>query len=161
MKQIISLFFILFSSIIFAQEKIDTIIINNNGKLTIEIDQKINNIITAKENDSCPIVKKAPVKKETTKSNNSDPCATQNQINGYKIQIYYSKNRAEADKVKNEFERNFPNLSTQVVYFTPDYRVLVGDYLSKNSASSDIKKLKTKYNNAFAIPHKVLCRKAK
>ena len=161
MKQIISLYFILFSSIIFAQDKIDTITINNNGKLTIEIDQRINNIITTKENDSCPITKKNTVKKETIKSNNSDPCATQNQINGYKIQIYYSKNRTEADKVKNEFERNFPNISTQVVYFTPDYRVLVGDYLSKNSASSDIKKLKSKYNNAFAIPHKVLCRKAK
>jgi hypothetical protein len=162
MKQIIALFLFISSITLYAQEKIDTIIIENRGKVTIELDQNINKIITSKENESCPFVtKKNTNKKDTPKANAADPCATQNQINGFKIQIYYSKNRAEADKVKNEFEKIYPNMSAQVVYFAPDYRVLVGDYFTKNSAAPDIKRLKNKYNSSFAIPYKVLCRKAK
>ena len=162
MRQIIIIFFLFFVARSFAQEKIDTIIFENKGKLTIELDQSINKVISGIENETCPFVSpKTITKKETPKPNTSDPCATQNQINGFKIQIYYSKNRIEADKVKNEFEKKYPNLSAQVVYFTPDYRVLVGDYLTKNSAASDIRKLKSKYNSAFSIPYKVLCRKAK
>lgn len=162
MKKFITLFLIFSSFFAFAQEKIDTITINNKGTLKIELDQRINQVITAKEDASCPVaVKKVVVKKEAPKANAADPCATQAQINGFKIQIYYSKNRSDADKVRNEFENSYPNLSAQVVYFAPDYRVLVGDYFTKSSASPDIRRLKSKYNSSFAIPYKVLCRKAK
>lgn len=162
MKNFITFFVMLFSTILFAQEKIDTVVINNNGTLKIELDQRINQVITAKEDASCPVaVKKVVEKKESPKATAADPCATQTQINGYKIQIYYSKNRADAQKVKNEFDNSNPHLSSQVAYFAPDYRVLVGDYFTKGSASSDIRKLKSKYNSSFAIPYKVLCRRAK
>ncbi len=161
MKQIIALILFICSLTVSAQEKVDTIIIENKGKLTIELDQTINKVISAKESESCPLTSKKTPKKETPKATSADPCATQNQINGFKIQIYYSKNRAEADKVKAEFEKNYPNMSAQVVYFAPDYRVLVGDYFTKNSAAPDIRRLKSKYNSSFTIPYKVLCRKAK
>lgn len=161
MRKIILLLLFFTSIVISAQEKIDTIIIQEKGKLTIELDEKINNIITAKEKETCVIATPKTVKKDTNKANSSDPCANQNQINGFKIQIYYSKNRSDADKIKNEFERAYPGMSAQVAYFAPDYRVLVGDYFSKNSANPDIRRLKSKYNSSFAIPYKVLCRKAK
>ena len=154
--------FVILSVFSNAQEKIDTVIIHNNGTLKIELDERINQVISIKEKTSCPVVvKKVVEKKETRKASASDPCAYQTQLNGFKIQIYYSKNRAEADKVKNEFERSYPNLSAQVVCFAPDYRVLVGDYFTKSSAAPDIRKLRSKYNSSFAIPYKVLCRRAK
>ena len=162
MKNFVLLLLMCFSTFALAQEKIDTVIIKNNGTLKIEIDQRINQALTAKEDTPCPApVKKVIEKKETPKVSSADPCAHQTQINGFKIQIYYSKNRSDADKVKNEFERAYPHLSAQIAYFAPDYRVLVGDYLSKSSASHDIRKLKSKYNSSFAIPYKVLCRRAK
>ena len=154
--------FIVISFFVNAQEKIDTVIIRNSGTLKIELDERINQVISIKEKTSCPVVvKKVIEKKEAPKPTSSDPCAFQTQLNGFKIQIYYSKNRAEADKVRLEFERTYPNLSAQVVYFAPDYRVLVGDYFTKSSASPDIRRLKSKYNSSFAIPYKVLCRRAK
>lgn len=154
--------FLLLSIFINAQEKIDTILIKNNGTLKIELDERINQVLSSKEKASCPVVvKKVIEKKEAPKASASDPCAIQTQLNGFKIQIYYSKNRSEADKVRNEFERSYPNLSAQVVYFAPDYRVLVGDYFTKSSANPDIRKLKSKYNSSFTIPYKILCRKAK
>lgn len=162
MKNFITLFFIFTSILLSAQEKVDTVVIHNNGTLKIELDHRINQIITAKEDTNCPVaVKKVIERKETPKVNSADPCATQTQINGFKIQIYYSKNRSDADKVRNEFEKSYPHLSAQVAYFAPDYRVLVGDYLTKGSASPDIRKLKSKYNSSFTIPYKVLCRRAK
>ena len=169
MKNLFSFIIILISSVLFAQEKIDTVIVNNAGTLKIELDQRINKVITAKENASCTVVvKKVVEKKDTSKSptnqvvaDSSDPCAGQTQINGFKIQIYYSKNRSDAQKVKEEFDAAYPSISSQVAYFAPDYRVLVGDYLSKKSASNDIRRLKSKYNSSFSIPYKVLCRRAK
>lgn len=160
MKKFIAIFFIIFSSSIFAQEKIDTVQIINNGTLNIEIDSAINMVVKAKEDATCVYAtKKNTERKSTIKS--SDPCAGNAQINGFKIQIYYSKNRQEANKVKDEFNKLYPDMSVQVTYYTPDYRVLVGDYLSKSSASKDMRRLKSKYNSSFSIPFKVLCRKAK
>jgi len=162
MKNFVLIFLIIFSSFSYAQEKIDTVLIKNNGTLKIELDQKINQVITAKEDATCPVpVKKVVERKETPRASSNDPCANQTQINGFKVQIYYSKNRSDADKVKNEFERSYPNLSAQIAYFAPDYRVLVGDYFTKSSASKDIRKLKSKYNSSFSIPYKILCRRAK
>jgi thioredoxin-related protein len=162
MKKFIFLFFILFSASLFAQEKIDTVQIINNGTLNIEIDSRINNVIKNREDATCTYV--APVKKNVEKKavvKSNDPCAGTPQVNGFKVQIYYSKNRADADKVRNEFSSSYPDMSAQVTYYAPDYRVLVGDYFSKSSASGDIRRLKRTYNSAFTIPFKVLCRKAK
>lgn len=159
MKKFIAVFFILLSSSIFAQEKIDTIQIINNGTLNMEIDSSVYNVLKAKEDATCVYTPKKNVdKRPTIKS--SDPCAGNAQINGFKIQIYYSKNRQEANKVKDEFSKLYPDMSVQVTYYTPDYRVLVGDYFSKSSASKDIRRLRSKYNSSFSIPFKVLCRKA-
>lgn len=162
MKKFIFLFLISFSSCGFAQNKIDTVQIINNGILNMEIDSRINTVLKAKEDAVC--AHNAPIKKNTEKKpivHSNDPCAGTPQINGFKIQIYYSKDRKDADKVRNEFARSFPELSSQTAYFSPDYRVLVGDYFTRASASRDIRRLKSKYNSAFSIPFKVLCRKAK
>ncbi|MGU9937130.1 SPOR domain-containing protein [Empedobacter brevis] len=162
MKKIIFLFMITFSTYAFAQDKIDTVQIINNGTLNMEIDSRINTVLKAKEDAVCTYT--APVKKNTEKKivvQSNDPCAGSPQVNGFKIQIYYSKDRKDADKVRNEFTRSYPDLSAQTVYYSPDYRVLVGDYFTRASASKDIRRLKSKYNSAFSIPFKVLCRKAK
>ncbi|WP_313376524.1 SPOR domain-containing protein [Chishuiella sp.] len=151
----------MFSISIFAQQKIDTVKIINNGTLNMEIDSSVYNILKAREDSSCTYTNASKSIPEKKNSRPNDPCYGNAQINGYKIQIYYSKNRNEANKVKEEFSSSHPELSAQVTYFTPDYRVLVGDYVSKSSASSDIRRLKSKYNNAFSIPFKVLCRKAR
>lgn len=163
MKNLLTVFAFLFFILANAQEKIDTVKINNNGTSTIELDSRINAFLKAREDASCAVeVKRLPERKpEAPKGTASDPCANQTQISGFKIQIYYSKNRKDADKVKQEFDRDFPNLSSQVVYYAPDYRVLVGDYFTKGAANSDIRRLKSRYNSAFSIPFKVMCRRAK
>ena len=162
MKKFIFLFLITFSSSIFAQEKIDTVQIINNGTLNMEIDSRINTVLKTKEDAVCTYT--APVKKVTEKKpvvQSNDPCAGTPQVSGLKIQIYYSKDRKDAEKVRNEFSNSYPDLSAQTAYFSPDYRALVGAYFTRASASRDIRRLKSKYNSAFSIPFKVLCRKAK
>ena len=163
MKKFIVLFLFIFSASAFAQEKIDTVQIINNGTLNMEIDSRINNVIKAKEDAVCTYTAptKKPVDKKPVVVKSNDPCAGMPQVNGFKIQIYYSKDRKDADKVRNEFDRSYPDMSSQVAYYQPDYRVLVGDYFTKGSASTGIRRLKSKYNSAFSIPFKVLCRKAK
>lgn len=164
MKNIISFLFVMLCFTAFAQETIDTLTINNNGKIIIELDPEINNYITSKEATTCPVAttnRNSTTPNTKPRTNNTDPCAGQTQMQGFKIQVYYSKDRAQANKVKDEFNRNFPSISAETAYMAPDYRVLVGDYFTKSSANADIRKIKNKYNSAFAIQYRILCRRAK
>lgn len=165
MKKILTFIFLIIYFQGNAQVNVDTVRIEDTGKISIELDPEIAKFINNKENTSCAVVK--PTTKPTTgtttrpRNNSSDPCAGKTQMSGYKIQVYYSKDRAQADKVKREFESNFPSFSTEIAYMAPDYRVLVGDYFTKSSANSDIRRIKSKYNSAFAIQYRILCRRAK
>ena len=49
MKKFIVLFLFIFSASAFAQEKIDTVQIINNGTLNMEIDNRINSVLKAKK----------------------------------------------------------------------------------------------------------------
>ena len=79
---------------------------------------------------------------------------------GYKIQIFYTKDRAKAEKIQSEFNAKFPNLSSEIKYLQPDFKVLVGDYLTKNSAGKDFNRLKRVYPGSFIIQFPVRCRTA-
>ena len=167
MKIVKKILTFVFLTIIFqgkAQINVDTVRIEDAGKISIEMDPEIAKFINNKENTSCAVVRTTTKPTTTTtrpRNNPSDPCAGKTQMPGYKIQVYYSKNRAQADRVKREFEANFPSFSTEIVYMSPDYRVLVGDYFTKSSANTDIRKIKSKYNSAFAMQYRILCRRAK
>ncbi|WP_395092999.1 SPOR domain-containing protein [Vaginella massiliensis] len=164
MKNLFSLLIVFLCSISFAQETIDTLIVQNNGTVMIEMDPEINRYITSIEKTSCPVASTRPAPTTNTsrpKPNTSDPCAGKTQMLGYKIQVYYSKDRAQANKVKEEFSRSFPSFSAETAYMAPDYRVLVGDYFTRSSANADIRKIKGKYNSAFPIQYRILCRRAK
>lgn len=128
----------------------------SGGKLSIELDGRLENLLKSKEQAVCKKNVYVPPKKLSP----ADKCATQQKIMGYKIQIFYTKDRATADKVKNDFAKQHPNLTPELIYASPDWRILVGDYFTRQSANSDLRRIQRTYPAAFAVQWRVWCRKA-
>jgi hypothetical protein len=126
------------------------------GNLTIDIDSRLSELINFSDKKDCPNLKLEPPRKLTP----AEKCVNQNKIMGYKIQILYTKDREAAEKVKNDFARQNPGYTAELVYLAPDYRVLVGDYFTRKSAGPDLRKIQRTYPAAFTVQWRVWCRKA-
>lgn len=130
--------------------------VENGGEFSMEIDEGLAKLMMSKEQAVC----NKPVYVPPKKLSPADKCATQQKIMGYKIQIFYTKDRDAANKVKNDFSRQFPSLTAELIYASPDYRILVGDYFTRSSASPDLRRIQKSYPSAFSVQWRVWCRKA-
>jgi len=128
----------------------------SGGEANIILDKKLENIVKAKEQSICLNEALKPPRELTP----DEKCAKQQKIMGYKIQIFYTKDRSAAEKVRDDFSKKFPNLTPELIYASPDYRVLVGDYFTRASASDDLRRIKRTYPAAFAVQWRIWCRKA-
>lgn len=54
--------------------------------------------------------------------------------NGYRIQVINSSNRDEANTVKAEMLRRFPEQKTYLLYKAPNFKVRVGNFLTQREA---------------------------
>jgi len=70
--------------------------------------------------------------------------------NGYKIQLYYG-NETVAYRIKNRFKQNFPNLNADIVFETPDWKVMVGNFRRRIVADSIILPIKKKFIGAIVV----------
>jgi len=162
MRNFILLFFTILAVNCFSQtSKSDTTLwfVNDSvkgGGLSINMDKKLAQMMKGKEKLVCNKTIYNPPKKLTP----ADKCATQQKIMGYKIQIFYTKDRDAANQMKNDFSRQFPGLTPELIYASPDYRILVGDYFTRQSASSDLRRIQRTYPGAFPVQWRVWCRKA-
>lgn len=70
--------------------------------------------------------------------------------NSYKIQIFYGS--AEQAKKKNaEFQREFKNIESTIIYANPTFKVLAGSYKSRLHAEKALVEIKKKYPTALLI----------
>ncbi|SMC84782.1 SPOR domain-containing protein [Moheibacter sediminis] len=162
MHRILPIVLILGFSILYGQNpKKDSLYVftkntENGGEFSMEIDESLAKLMMSKEQAVCNKPVYVPPKKLTP----ADKCATQQKIMGYKIQIFYTKDREAANKVKNDFSRQFPSLTAELIYASPDYRILVGDYFTRSTASPDLRRIQRSYPSAFSVQWRVWCRKA-
>jgi len=62
--------------------------------------------------------------------------------------------------MKNDFSKQFPKLTPELIYTNPDWKILVGDYFTRQAASSDLRQIQKTYPAAFPVQWRVWCRKA-
>lgn len=96
---------------------------------------------------------KEPVKEEF--------CARNTKMQGYRIQIYFSKDRAQWEPTEKSFRAKNPGTDVLLKYSAPHYRILVGQYLTKNSAQADLIKYRRDYPNAVIANWDIWCKSAK
>ena len=79
-----------------------------------------------------------------------------NKIDGYRVEIFFSSEfnaKEKALQVKQEFREIYPNStdSVHVKYISPNFRVRVGDFRSKNEALKLHRDIKNTYRVAFIV----------
>lgn len=167
---IISLFSFLGFYTIEAQEvvKKDTI---NGTEVSITMNERINKTMEDMEG-KCNRTKDSSfigATKSSTKidipskpKTNAEICRDNPRILGYKIQVAVVKSNEEANKVKAYFRTKFPYLKAETnAALRPNYKILVGSYFSKQSAASDLARIRTYFKEALPVQHMVFCVEAK
>jgi len=77
-----------------------------------------------------------------------------NKIDGYRVEIFFSSDldaKVEALNIKEEFLKIYPNYKVHVKYISPNFRVRVGDFRTKNEALKLYKEIKDTYRVAFIV----------
>lgn len=76
-------------------------------------------------------------------------------INGFRVEIFFSSAldaRQKALAVKSAFLREYPETSVYVMYVSPDFKVRVGNFRTKNEALYMMKAIQGKFPKAFIVP---------
>ena len=92
------------------------------------------------------------------KNSTAEICRQNPRIMGYKILVATAKSNDEANKIKVDFRQNFPNLKVEVdASLRPNYKILAGSYFTKESARSDLRKIKTLFKTATSVQSSIFC----
>ncbi len=93
---------------------------------------------------------------------NAEICRRNPRILGYKIQITTVKSNEEANEVKAYFRKRFPNLKVETdASLRPNYKILAGSYFTKQSAASDLSRIREYFKSAIAVQYRIFCAEAK
>ncbi|SFN65552.1 hypothetical protein SAMN05421594_3677 [Chryseobacterium oleae] len=93
---------------------------------------------------------------------NAEICRKNPRILGFKIQITTVKSNEEANEVKSYFRKRFPNLKVETdASLRPNYKILAGSYFTKQSAASDLSKIREYFKSAIAVQYRIFCSEAR
>lgn len=76
-------------------------------------------------------------------------------IDGFTIQLYSGTNRDEALNVKKQVAQAMPDLSADVQFVQPNFRVRAGKYSNRYEAHKDYMAVKRLFPNAIIIPERI------
>jgi uncharacterized protein YxjI len=68
----------------------------------------------------------------------------------YKIQIFSGKSE-EAKKTLTDFKREYNSIDGTIIFNTPNYKVLVGNFKTRIEAERNLAEIKKKYKSVFLI----------
>jgi len=81
------------------------------------------------------------------------------EIRGWRVRVYMrsGKNaRAQANSVKLKIRNKYPDIEPHLVYHSPYFKILVGDFRTRIEAESYRKKLKKDYPNCYIVESGIL-----
>jgi hypothetical protein len=76
-------------------------------------------------------------------------------MNGFRVEIFFSSAldaRQKALQTKAVFLRDYPDMNVYVIYVSPDFKVRVGDFRTKNEALALMKLVQNQFPKAFIVP---------
>lgn len=74
---------------------------------------------------------------------------------GYRIQIYSGNSREDAYKARDRSYAVFPDITPNVVYTQPTFRVRIGNFINRLEAQRVYAGLKKDFPNAMVVPDRV------
>lgn len=75
---------------------------------------------------------------------------------GYKIQLYSSHSRWEAEKAKSSFIAQYSDFPTpDLIYQTPNFKIRFGNFRNRFAAEKYIREIKENYPTAFLVKDEI------
>ena len=71
-------------------------------------------------------------------------------IKGYRLEIFFG-NRKDAEKVKSEFLKRYDQFPIYIIWQQPNFKVHVGDFMTKLQAEKAQQEIKTAYPNSYIV----------
>jgi hypothetical protein len=78
-----------------------------------------------------------------------------NGIPGFRVEIFFSSEinaRQKAQGIKSEFMSAYPGHNAYITFVSPDFKVRVGDFRTRNDALRLMKEIQGKFPKAFVVP---------
>jgi hypothetical protein len=78
--------------------------------------------------------------------------------NGYRVQIYFGSGpnaHAEAMRARTEFLSSNPDIKAYLIFKSPDFKVLTGDFRTKSEALKLQKSIMNQFPNAFIVADEI------
>jgi hypothetical protein len=79
-------------------------------------------------------------------------------MDGFRVEIFFSSELdalAQSKMKKVEFLSEYPDYEVHIKYDSPNFRVRIGDFRTKNEALKLHKKIERNYPMAFIVPDKI------
>ena len=139
--------------------------------LSISMDKKVDDLLGNLEekcltgsswNEETPKTSAPKIAVPEKELTQAEICRRNPRIMGYKIQLAVVKSNEEAREVGLFFRRRFPNMKVEIdASLRPNYKVMAGSYLTKQSAAADLARIRAHFKSAIAIQYRVFCVEAK
>lgn len=69
-------------------------------------------------------------------------------LKGYRVEIFFGQ-RKDAEKVKSAFLKNYQQWPIYIVWQQPNFKVQIGDFMTKLQAEKTQQEIKSKYPNSY------------
>ena len=76
-------------------------------------------------------------------------------MQGYRVEIFFSSDlnaRQRAQQIKGEFLGSYPDINVYITYVSPDFKVRVGDFRTRNEALKLMNEIQGRFPKAFVVP---------
>ncbi len=108
--------------------------------VSMELDAKAQKILEEKE-----ICETPPPPPPPPTNTSSQYC------NGYRIQVFYSKDRNRAESMFEDAKSLFPELYPSFEFIAPDYRVKMGYFENSEDAKSYLNQIKIHFSSSMLV----------
>lgn len=71
---------------------------------------------------------------------------------GFRVQIFDGNNRNDASAAKAKFMKKYPGIRSYLKFHNPQYRVRVGDFITREEAEAFQEKIKGDFSPSMIIP---------
>ena len=74
---------------------------------------------------------------------------------GYRVQVLMTNKRQEALEAKQKLESTYPFCPVYLIYDAPNFKLRIGDFVSKTEALSSYFSMKSEYTAAFVLEDRI------
>lgn len=141
MKRIVFFIVLLTNFSLNAQEKT---VITEYENLTIEWDNDIQELVEEKLAENC-------------NDNPPPPPVLNEYCNGNRIQLFYTKDRTEAEIRLKEAKSIYPGEKVNLDFVSPEYKIKLGYFSSRESANEKLTEIRRVFKTALITEEKVRC----